>query len=66
MPVCRKYLIAGIFGDAIGGTNWNQVYRVIPTVKNLYVPNNSLAHTYTLSLAKTFRLSKIIYSTKQM
>ena len=65
MPVCRKYLIAILIGDTIGGTNWNQVYGVIPTVKNLYVPNNSLAHTYALSLAKNFRLSKIIYGTKQ-
>ena len=33
MPVCRKYLIAILIGDTIGGTNWNQVYGVIPTVK---------------------------------
>ena len=39
MPVCRKYLIAVLIGDTIGGTNWNQVYGVIPTVKILYVPN---------------------------
>ena len=65
MPVCRKYLIAILIGDTIGGTNQNQVYGVIPTVKILYVPNNSLAHTYALSLAKNFRLLKIIYGTKQ-
>ena len=53
-----------LIGNTAGSTDWNQVYEVIPTVIFLYVPNNSLAHTYTLSLAKNFRLSKIIYGTK--
>ena len=66
MPICRKYPIAVLIGNTIGGTNRNQVYGVIPTVKNLYVPNNSLAHTYALSLAKNLRLLKIIYGTKRM
>ena len=66
MAVCRKYPITVLIGDTIGGTNQNQVYGVIPTVKILYVQNNSLAHTYALSLAKNFGLSRIIYGTEQM
>ena len=65
MPICRKCPITILIGNTIGGTNQNQVYGVIPTVKILYVLSNTLAHTYALSLAKNFRLSKIIYGTKQ-
>ena len=65
MGIRRKYPITVLIGNTIGGTNRNQVYGVIPTVKILYVPNKSLAHTYALSLAKNFRLLKIIYASKQ-
>ena len=58
MDVCRKYPIAILIGDTIGGTNRNQVYGVIPTVKILYVPNKSFAYTYALSLAKNLSKCK--------
>ena len=64
MPVCRKYPLPILIGDAIGGIDQNQVYKVVPTVKILYVLDKSFAHTCALSLAKNFRLFKIIYSTK--
>ena len=35
MDVCRKYPITILIGDTIGGTNRNQVYGVIPTVKKI-------------------------------
>ena len=58
------YWIAIHIGDTIGGTNRNQVYKVIPTVKSLYVLDKPFAHTCALSLAKNFGLLKIIYGTK--
>ena len=66
MLVCRKYPNSVLIGNAIGGTDRNQVYGVIPTVKILYVLDKSFAHTYALSLAKDFRLLKVIYGTKWM
>ena len=35
MGVDRKYPIAILIGNTIGGTNRNQVYGVIPTVKKI-------------------------------
>ena len=64
IDTCRKCPIAVLIGNTIGGTNRNQVYGVIPTVKILYVLDKSFVHTYTLSLAKNFGLLKIIYGTK--
>ena len=55
------YWIAILIGDTIGGNDQNQVYKVIPTVKCLYVLDKPFAHTCALSQAKNFGLLKIIY-----
>ena len=63
MTVCRMYQITIHISDAISSSDWNQVYKVIPTVKTLYLLGKPFAHTCALSQAKKFELSKILYGT---
>mgnify|MGYP003334091583 CR=1 FL=1 len=57
------YRVTIHIGNTIGGSDRNQVYKVIPTVKTLYLLGKPFAHICALSQAKKFELSKILYGT---
>ena len=63
MTVCRMYRITIHIGNTIGGSNRNQVYEVIPTVKNLFLLDKPFAHTCAFGQAKIFEVLKILYGT---